>query len=204
MSSAQFQVGANAGKSISFGINSAQTTALGNNNLTTNNDFGIESATFSQAAITTDTTAEADQLDSTIVGGEVSYNSSGGFNITSSIAAASGSLFNSAADGANVSTLQSINKIDITSVEGAEDAIKAIDGALMQIAMRGDLGAVQNRFESTIANLSARSRILNADIAQESSTMTKQNICNRLPSCPRQTRHHSLRCHCLGSSRLSP
>ncbi|PIE68358.1 MAG: flagellin, partial [Deltaproteobacteria bacterium] len=49
---------------------------------------------------------------------------------------------------------------------------------------RGDLGAVQNRFESTIANLSnvsenlsaARSRILDADIAQETSTMTKQNI----------------------------
>jgi flagellin len=50
--------------------------------------------------------------------------------------------------------------------------------------MRGDLGAVQNRFESTIANLNnsaenisaARSRILDADIAQETSAMTKSNI----------------------------
>jgi len=49
---------------------------------------------------------------------------------------------------------------------------------------RGDLGAVQNRFDSTIANLqnisenvtAARSRILDADIAQETSAMTKQNI----------------------------
>ncbi len=131
------------------------------------------------------TTAEAEQLDSTIVGGEVSYNSSGGFNITSSIAASAGSLFNSVADGANVSTLQSVNQIDITSVQGASNAIETIDGALMQIdTMRGDLGAVQNRFESTIANLSnvsgnlsaARSRILDADIAQETSTMTRQNI----------------------------
>ncbi len=131
------------------------------------------------------TTAEADQLDSTIVGGEVTYNSSGGFNITSSIANTAGSLFNSVADGANVSSLQSVNQIDITSVQGAGDAIETIDGALMQIDnMRGDLGAVQNRFESTIANLSnvsenlsaARSRILDADIAQETSTMTKQNI----------------------------
>nr|WP_321469348.1 flagellin [uncultured Desulfobulbus sp.] len=75
--------------------------------------------------------------------------------------------------------------MDITTVEGAADAIKAIDGALMQVDnMRGELGAVQNRFESTISNLSnvsenlssARSRILDADIAQETSNMTKQNI----------------------------
>ena len=57
-------------------------------------------------------------------------------------------------------------------------AISAIDSS------RGDLGAVQNRFESTIANLqnisenisAARSRILDADIAQETSKMTSQNI----------------------------
>jgi len=50
--------------------------------------------------------------------------------------------------------------------------------------MRGDLGTLQNRFESTIANLqnvsenlsAARSRILDADIAQETSAMTKNNI----------------------------
>ncbi|MCL2340718.1 MAG: flagellin, partial [Proteobacteria bacterium] len=49
---------------------------------------------------------------------------------------------------------------------------------------RADLGAIQNRFESTIANLqnisenvsAARSRILDADIAQETSEMTKQSI----------------------------
>lgn len=129
--------------------------------------------------------AEDSQTDSTIVGGEVTYNSSGGFNITSNISAGEGSLFSSVADGANVSDLQSVNEIDITSVEGAGNAIKTIDGAIAQIdSMRGDLGAVQNRFESTIANLSnvsenlsaARSRILDADIAQETSEMTKQNI----------------------------
>ncbi len=131
------------------------------------------------------TNAEGDQEDSTIVGGEVTYNSSGSFNITSSVASGDGSMFNSAASAANVSELQSVNAIDITNVEGAGNAIDTIDGALMQIDnIRGELGAVQNRFESTIANLSnvsenlsaARSRILDADIAQESSNMTKQNI----------------------------
>jgi flagellin len=75
--------------------------------------------------------------------------------------------------------------VDISTVAGASDAIRAIDGAVGQIdRMRGDLGALQNRFESTIANLqnvsenlsAARSRILDADIAQETSAMTKNNI----------------------------
>jgi flagellin len=63
--------------------------------------------------------------------------------------------------------------------------ITAIDSAIDTVGTeRGKLGAVQNRFESTIANLSnisenlsaARSRILDADIAQETSNMTKFNI----------------------------
>ena len=123
--------------------------------------------------------------DSSTVGGQVSFSSSASFNVTSDKAAADGSLFATAAAGANVSTLQSINTLDITSVDGSSKAIEAVDGALMQIDnMRGDLGAVQNRFESTIANLqnisenisAARSRILDADIAQETSKMTSQNI----------------------------
>ena len=70
-------------------------------------------------------------------------------------------------------------------MEGSAEAIKAIDGAISQIdTIRGDLGAIQNRFEATISNLqnvsenlsAARSRILDADIAQETSAMTKNNI----------------------------
>ena len=126
-----------------------------------------------------------DDADSSTVGGEITFSSSGGFNVTSDVAGASGSLFDTAADGANVSELSSIDNVNITTVTGSANAIKSIDGALMQIDnIRGNLGAVQNRFESTIANLSnvsenlsaARSRILDADIAQETSAMTKNNI----------------------------
>ncbi|WP_407654981.1 flagellin [Desulfuromonas thiophila] len=78
-----------------------------------------------------------------------------------------------------------IDAVDISTREGAVTAIASVDSALAQIdTMRGDLGAVQNRFESTIANLNnvsenlsaARSRILDADIAEETSAMTKNNI----------------------------
>lgn len=78
-----------------------------------------------------------------------------------------------------------VSGLTISAQTTAETAIGTIDTALSKIdASRGNLGAVQNRFESTIANLNnvaenlsaARSRILDADIAQETSNMTKQNI----------------------------
>lgn len=125
--------------------------------------------------------------DSTVVGGEVTFSSQGSYNVTSNIDAtnAGGSIFSGALGSANTSVLSSVDNVDITTVTGSADAIKTIDGAIGQIdSIRGDLGAIQNRFESTIANLSnvsenlsaARSRILDADIAQETSNMTKQNI----------------------------
>lgn len=82
-------------------------------------------------------------------------------------------------------TLNSINVVDISTVEGANSAISVLDGALDQInSIRGDLGAVQNRFESTIKNLSvtsenlsaARSRIRDADYAQETAALTRAQI----------------------------
>ena len=78
-----------------------------------------------------------------------------------------------------------VASVSVASQSGANSAITAIDSAITTIdTIRGDLGAVQNRFESTIANLSnvsenlaaARSRILDADIAMETSAMTKANI----------------------------
>jgi flagellin len=78
-----------------------------------------------------------------------------------------------------------VEGIDISTRAGAVAAITSVDNALGEIDnSRGALGAVQNRFESTIANLqnvsenlsAARSRILDADIAEETSAMTKNNI----------------------------
>jgi len=83
------------------------------------------------------------------------------------------------------STLTAINTIDISSVTGANDAISLIDGALDQVnTIRGDLGAIQNRFESTIASLTttsenlsaARSRILDTDFAAETAALTRNQI----------------------------
>ena len=83
------------------------------------------------------------------------------------------------------STLYQVASIDIKTQSGANDAISVIDMAISKIdTIRGSLGAVQNRFESVITNLTnvsenisaARSRILDADFAAETAALTKAQI----------------------------
>ncbi|WP_285128049.1 FliC/FljB family flagellin [Leclercia adecarboxylata] len=72
-----------------------------------------------------------------------------------------------------------------TKSESTADPLKALDDALAKVdSLRSDLGAVQNRFDSTITNLgntvnnlsSARSRIEDADYATEVSNMSRAQI----------------------------
>jgi flagellin len=78
-----------------------------------------------------------------------------------------------------------IDTVDLTTVEGAQSAINVIDGALAKIDRnRATLGAVQNRLNSTINNLSsvaenssaARSRIRDTDFATETAELTRNQI----------------------------
>lgn len=78
-----------------------------------------------------------------------------------------------------------IANIDVTSVQGANDALSAIDAALQTInGSRATLGAVQNRFESVVSSLgeraenlsAARSRIRDADFAKETANLTRGQI----------------------------
>ena len=123
---------------------------------------------------------------STKVAGVVELSSQDSYTATSSLGAAAGSVFNNTAAGDQViGGLEEVTAIDISDVAGANDALNIVDAALNKIdSQRADLGALQNRFESTISNLqnvaenltAARSRIRDADIAQETSEMTKANI----------------------------
>lgn len=73
----------------------------------------------------------------------------------------------------------------VSTVTGAQSLLDEIDTALDTVnGLRGDLGAVQNRFESTIANLgnsiqnqsASQSRILDADFAAETAKLAKANV----------------------------
>ncbi len=79
----------------------------------------------------------------------------------------------------------SVSSIDISTANGAQEAIDIIDSALEQInATRGDLGAVSNRLDFTVNNLSnvsenvsaARSRIEDADFASESAALSRAQV----------------------------
>ena len=90
--------------------------------------------------------------------------------------------------GANLRGINSafaVDTVDVTTREGANIAIEILDVALGQVSsIRSDLGAVQNRLESTISNLSttaenitaSRSRILDADFAEETAALSKNQI----------------------------
>jgi len=82
-------------------------------------------------------------------------------------------------------SLTRLDTVNISTVAGANSAIAVLDGALSQVtSIRADLGAVQNRFSSTVANLqatsenlsAARSRILDADFASETALLTRAQI----------------------------
>jgi len=81
--------------------------------------------------------------------------------------------------------------IDISTQEGAQNVLAAADEMLKVVdGKRAELGAVQNRFDSTIRNQSnvaenlsaARSRVRDADFAVETANMTKQNILQQAAS----------------------
>ena len=83
------------------------------------------------------------------------------------------------------STAVHIDKVDISTFAGSQQAMEIIDKALTAVnSGRAELGAVQNRFTSTIANLAAssenlsasRSRILDADFAAETANLSRTQI----------------------------
>jgi flagellin len=92
---------------------------------------------------------------------------------------------------ADDSGFKSVEGINISTVDGSQSAIAVIDGAIAGIdTQRADLGAVQNRMDFTINNLSsiqnnvsdARSRIQDVDFASESAQLSKQQILSQASS----------------------
>jgi len=78
-----------------------------------------------------------------------------------------------------------LNAIDISNPKGAEAAMRSVDAALQSInSSRADLGAIQNRFSSVVANLqttaenlsASRSRIMDTDFAKETAELSRTQI----------------------------
>ena len=149
-------------------------------------DIAITNASEGGAAVALDVTTADETVnlttagtDSTIVGGAVTFSSASAFTV-------SGATAGEVMDAASTSgTLSSVAAISVATQTGANSALTVIDQALSFISStRADLGAVQNRMESTISNLSnisenvsaARSRVQDADFAMETANLTRAQI----------------------------
>ncbi|KAF1017198.1 MAG: A-type flagellin [Stenotrophomonas maltophilia] len=78
-----------------------------------------------------------------------------------------------------------VQDLDVSSYTGAQKALEIVDKALESVnSVRADLGAIQNRFTSVVANLqtssenlsASRSRIRDTDFAKETAELTRTQI----------------------------
>ncbi|MFI8619631.1 MAG: flagellin [Marinomonas sp.] len=85
----------------------------------------------------------------------------------------------------------SVSTASVTSMANAQSMISVLDSMISAVdSKRAELGAVQNRFGSTINNLSnitenvsaARSRVKDADFAQETAALTSAQILQQASS----------------------
>jgi flagellin len=102
-----------------------------------------------------------------------------------SLAAISSDLAAATTDSIDVSETDGMNVASVATVDDANSTILRVDSALTAVnSLRGELGAIQNRFESTIANLgtsvenlsASNSRILDADFAAETANLAKSQV----------------------------
>lgn len=109
-----------------------------------------------------------------------------GDNATATIGDDTGLLERNATEGAG-----SVASIDISTEAGAQKAIGIIDKALEQVNdTRADLGAINNRLDFTVSNLSnisektsaSRSRIMDADFAAETAALSRSQVLQQAAS----------------------
>lgn len=90
---------------------------------------------------------------------------------------------------ASLTVHDGIKSFSVSSAETAQTTLANIDKFIASVdASRGELGAVQNRLESTISNQSniieneteARSKIRDTDYAEEAANLTAQNIIQQM------------------------
>lgn len=144
-------------------------------NSATGTDFNVAGAD-GVAALADNTGLAAATVN--VVGAVKVSSTAGGF----SLSGADTTVFTAAS---NNSSLSSVSGVNITTTAGATSALSIIDGALSTInSTRASLGAIQNRFDSTVSelatrteNLSAsRSRIKDADFAAETANLSRAQI----------------------------
>ncbi|MFO7604006.1 MAG: flagellin [Gammaproteobacteria bacterium] len=116
--------------------------------------------------------------DTAVITGQVTFDSIKSFGV-------SGTPNSTLINGQEASNLNSVQNMDISTVDGANTALATVDAALATVSnQRAKFGAIQSRFGSTISNLqtnsenlsAARSRVRDADFSQETAELTRAQI----------------------------
>ena len=145
------------------------------------NSAGGTATVDGSAPAATPETLTSGGANSTRIAGSVTLNSDSGFTAVTS----AGTDAIVGGTTATASTTNRLSSVDIATITGANAALDIIDAALAQVSsIRASLGAIQNRFQNTITNLQAtsenltasRSRILDADFAEETAALTRSQI----------------------------
>ena len=119
------------------------------------------------------------------VTGQVTFTSTQTFSVNSAEIDSGASEVGFFSSTANAANLETVADVDLSTAESAANAITVIDVALQKISqVRGNLGAMSNRLDSTISNLTnisvsvqaARSQVVDADFAKESTNLARGQI----------------------------
>jgi len=173
--------------------NSIKLTNATGNDINLTNTNASNNTTFNVASYKADGSLTAANVmtanaATSVVNGTITLDSEDSFSLTENGSGLALTTSTTAAAGLQTSTsskLQSVSSIDITTYDGAQQAIKIADAALSAVdKQRAQYGALQNRFSSTISNLasstenlsSSRSRITDTDFATETANMTRSQI----------------------------
>ncbi len=207
---ATFQVGANVGETISVALTTDVTagaigeiytsasagfaSAVGEGNVTVT--FTPTTGTGGDVVINEGSTVEeaVSAINSANIAGLQAFqNEAGGiqlvtdqvFTVAEANDGTSPNDTNTAGLSATAATTNFLDTAGVDTVDNANFAITRVDAALTAVnSLRGNLGAIQNRFESTIVNLqtvsenlaASRGRIQDADFAAETAALTKAQI----------------------------
>ncbi|MBF6031356.1 MULTISPECIES: flagellin [Pseudomonas] len=181
------QVGANDGETIDIKLSEINADTLGLSSFNVNGyDTTLTATTLSDSsgtAITSTNTSYVDKSGTTISGGTLSSDAQGNYFLTVDGKTYAADV-TTTTDGTTTTASISIDT-DNAVTKKSTNTLTTLDNALNTVdSMRSDLGAVQNRFDSAITNISttttnltsARSGIQDVDYATEVSAMTSAQI----------------------------
>lgn len=119
------------------------------------------------------------------VGGRVLFTNDTAYTVETSVSSNAGIVASGAALTFGGSKTDTLSTVNISTSLGANKALEVVDAVIARISStRSKLGALQNRFQMTIENLqtssenlsASRSRIRDADFAEETSNLSRWQV----------------------------